>query len=143
MLQYGVNVATKRGTDYSAYIDGMKTVVQHLKEAFPEAGILIIGVADRDYVTDEGEILTMPGIRNLVRFQHQLAADEGVAFWNMFEAMGGNESMKALVEQHPSLAALDYTHLNFRGGKYLASLLFEAIQYGKERYERRVASEAE
>ncbi|MBR3717423.1 MAG: hypothetical protein IKN19_05560, partial [Bacteroidaceae bacterium] len=92
---------------------------------------------------DEGEILTMPGIRNLVRFQHQLAADEGVAFWNMFEAMGGNESMKALVEKHPSLAALDYTHLNFRGGKYLASLLFEAIQYGKERYERRVAYEAE
>ena len=143
VLQYGVNVATRRGTDYTAYIAGMKTVVQHLKEAFPEAGILIVGVADRDYVTDEGEILTMPGIRNLVRFQHQLAADEGVAFWNMFEAMGGNESMKSLVEQRPSLAALDYTHLNFRGGKYLASLLFEAIQYGKERYERRLAYEAE
>lgn len=143
VLQYGVNVATRRGTDYSGYLEGMKTVVEHLKEAFPEAGILIIGVADRDYVTDEGEILTMPGIRNLIRFQHQLAADEGVAFWNMFEAMGGNESMKTLVEQRPSLAALDYTHLNFRGGKYLASLLFEAIQYGKERYERRLAYEAE
>ena len=61
----------------------------------------------------------------------------------MFEAMGGNESMKALVDQRPSLAALDYTHLNFRGGKYLATLLFDAIQYGKERYDRRRAYEEE
>ena len=143
VLQYGVNVATKRGVDYSGYIQGMKTVIQHLKDAFPDAGILIVGVADRDYVNDEGEILTMPGIRNLVRFQQQLAIDEGVAFWNMFEAMGGNESMKALVERRPSLAALDYTHLNFRGGQYLASLLFDAIQYGKERYDRRRAYEEE
>lgn len=143
VLQYGVNVATKRGVDYSSYVQGMKTVIQHLKDAFPDAGILIVGVADRDYVNDEGEILTMPGIRNLVRFQQQLAIDEGVAFWNMFEAMGGNESMKALVEQRPALAAFDYTHLNFRGGKYLATLLFDAIQYGKERYDRRRAYEEE
>jgi len=143
VLQYGVNVATQRGVDYSNYIKGMQTVIQHLKEAFPMAGILVVGVADRDYVNDEGEVLTMPGIRNLVRFQQQLAADEGVAFWNMWEAMGGNESMKRLVEQRPSLAALDYTHLNFRGGKYLASLLFEAMQYGKERFDRRRAYEAE
>ena len=36
-----------------------------------------MSVADRDYKTDEGEIRTMPGIRNLVRYQQQLAADEG------------------------------------------------------------------
>ena len=141
VLQYGVNVASQEQSDYSGYAQGMQRVVRHLKEAFPEAGILLVGVGDRDYVNDDGEVLTIPGIRNLVRYQQRVAANEGIAFWNMFEAMGGNESMKRLVEQTPSLAALDYTHLNFRGGKYLASLLFDAIQYGREQYDRRRAYE--
>lgn len=141
ILQYGLNVATQRGSNYDNYIRGMQTTIEHLKEYYPEAGILVVSVADRDYKTDEGEIRTMPGIRNLVRYQQQLAADEGVAFWNMFEAMGGNESMKKLVDARPSMANYDYTHINGRGGKYLAGLLFDALVYGKEQYDRRRAYE--
>ena len=88
ILQYGLNVATERGRNYDKYIAGMQTTVQHLKEAFPQAAILIVSVGDRDYKTEEGELRTMPGIKNLVRYQQNLAADEAVAFWNMFEAMG-------------------------------------------------------
>ena len=33
------------------------------------------------YKTEEGELRTMPGIKNLVRYQQNLAADEAVAFW--------------------------------------------------------------
>ena len=141
ILQYGLNVATQRGSNYDNYIRGMQTTIEHLKEYYPEAGILVVSVADRDYKTDEGEIRTMPGIRNLVRYQQQLAADERVAFWNMFEAMGGNESMKKLVDARPSMANYDYTHINGRGGKYLAGLLFDALVYGKEQYDRRRAYE--
>lgn len=89
ILQYGLNVATERGRNYDKYIAGMQTTVQHLKEAFPQAAILIVSVGDRDYKTEEGELRTMPGIKNLVRYQQNLAADEAVAFWNMFEAMVG------------------------------------------------------
>ena len=67
----------------------MQTTVQHLKEAFPQAAILIVSVGDRDYKTEEGELRTMPGIKNLVRYQQNLAADEAVAFWNMFEVWVG------------------------------------------------------
>lgn len=141
ILQYGLNVATERGSNYDNYIKGMKTAIQHIKEYYPGAGILIVSVADRDFKTKDGEIQTMPGIRNLVRYQQNLAAEEGVAFWNMFQAMGGNESMKALVDSKPSMANYDYTHINMRGGKYLARLLFEALEYGKEQYDRRRAYE--
>ena len=141
ILQYGLNVATKLGSNYDNYINGMKTTIQHIKEYYPNAGILIVSVADRDYKDENGEVRTMPGIRNLVRFQQNLAAEEGVAFWNMFEAMGGNESMKALVDAKPSMANYDYTHINVRGGKHLAGLLFEALIYGKEQYDRRRAYE--
>ncbi len=80
----------------------MQTTVSILKEAFPQAGILVVSVGDRDYKTEEGELRTMPGIKNLVRYQQNLAADEAVAFWNMFEAMGGEGSMAEMVHAKPS-----------------------------------------
>lgn len=143
ILQYGLNVATKLGRNYDRYIAGMQTALRHLKEAFPQAGILVVSVGDRDYKTEEGALRTMPGIKNLVRYQQNLAADEAVAFWNMFEAMGGEESMAEMVHAKPSMANYDYTHINFRGGKRLAKLLYEALTYGKEQYDRRRAYEAE
>ena len=84
----------------------------------------------------------MLGIKNLIRYQQNLAADR-VAVWNMFEAMGGEGSMADMVHAKPSLANYDYTHINFRGGKHLAELLYEALVYGKEQYDRRRAYEAE
>lgn len=143
VLQYGLNVATERGRNYDRYRDGMLETIAHLKKAFPQAGILVVGVGDREYKTETGDLLTMPGIKNLVRYQQNLAAESGVAFWNMFEAMGGEGSMADMVHAKPSLANYDYTHINFRGGKHLAELLYEALVYGKEQYDRRRAYEAE
>lgn len=114
ILQYGLNVATERGRNYDKYIAGMQTTIDHLKDAFPQAGILIVSVGDRDYKTEDGTLRTMPGIKNLVRYQQNLAADNDIAFWNMFEAMGGEGSMANLVHAKPSLANYDYTHINFR-----------------------------
>lgn len=143
ILQYGLNVATERGRNYDRYIAGMQTALEHLKETFPQAGILIVSVGDRDYKTTEGELRTMPGIKNLVRYQQNLAADKAVAFWNLFEAMGGEGSMAKMVHAKPSLANYDYTHINFRGGKHLAELLYETLVYGKEQYDRRRIYETE
>lgn len=137
ILQYGLNVATERGRNYDKYRDGMQTTIAHLKKAFPQSGLLIVSVGDRGYKTEDGTLRTMPGIKNLVRYQQNLAADNGIAFWNLYEAMGGEGSMAKLVHAKPSMANYDYTHINFRGGKQLAGLLFEALVYGKEQYDRR------
>lgn len=63
ILQYGLNVATERGRNYDKYIAGMQTTIDHLKDAFPQAGILIVSVGDRDYKTEDGTLRTMPGIK--------------------------------------------------------------------------------
>ena len=85
----------------------------------------------------------MPGVKNLIRYQQNIAAESCIAFWNMFEAMGGEGSMAKLVHAKPAMANYDYTHINFRGGKHLAGLLYETIIYGKEQYDRRRAYEKE
>lgn len=141
ILEYGLNVATERGRNYDKYKKGLLTSIEHLKECFPQAGILLLSVGDRDYKDEDGELRTMPGVKNLVRYQQSIAAEGGIAFWNMFEAMGGDLSMLKLVNAKPPMANYDYTHINFRGGKHLAGLLYETLMYGKEQYDRRRAYE--
>lgn len=46
-----------------------------------------------------------------------------------------------MVNSKPAMANYDYTHINFRGGKHLAKILFEALMYDKEQYEKRKAYE--
>ena len=143
ILEYGLNVATERGRNYDNYQKGLLTSIEHLKNCFPQASLLLLSVGDRDYKTEDGELRTMPGVKNLIRYQQNIAAESGIAFWNMFEAMGGEGSMANLVHAKPSMANYDYTHINFRGGKHLAGLLYETFIYGKEQYDRRRAYEQE
>lgn len=142
ILEYGLNVATERGRNYDDYQKGLLTAINHLKECFPQAGMLLLSVGDRDYKTENGDLRTMPGVKNLIRYQQNIAAESGIAFWNMFEAMGGEGSMAKMVHAKPSMANYDYTHINFRGGKHLANLLYQTLIYGKEQYDNRRAYEA-
>ena len=143
ILEYGLNIATQKGRNYDYYQKGLKKSIAHLKTCFPDAGILLLSVGDRDYKTKDGDLRTMPGVKNLIRYQQNIAAENSIAFWNMFDAMGGDGSMADMVHAKPSMANYDYTHINFRGGKHLANLLFETLMYGKQQYDRRRAYEQE
>lgn len=137
ILEYGLNIATERGRNYDNYQKGLVTAIGHLKNCFPQAGLLLLSVGDRNYKTENGDLRTMTGVKNLIRYQQNIAAQSNIAFWNMFQAMGGEGSMAKMVHAKPSMANYDYTHINFRGGKHLAGLLYETLIYGKENYDRR------
>lgn len=136
VLQFGLNVANSRQTNYSEYEKKMRQVVKKLATAFPKASILIISVSDRGEKTD-GAVTTMRGIKQCVKYQQQLAFHTGTAFWNLYEAMGGEGSMAVFADSIPKMANMDYTHLNFRGGRHLAGLLYEALLDGLDNYKRR------
>jgi lysophospholipase L1-like esterase len=139
VIQFGLNVVTKMREDYNFYKKDMMRVIEHLHKAFPQAGILVISVGDRAYRADDGEMSPMPGAKNLSIYQQSLAADAKVAFWNLHDAMLAQGGMAEMVKAKPSLANLDYTHINFRGGKVMAQKLYEALLFGKGQYDRRKA----
>lgn len=142
ILMYGLNVANTQQTNYSKYHDKMCLVINHLKQAMPNTGFLVVSVADREENVD-GVMKTMRGIKQLIAEQQHIAADEGVAFWNMFEAMGGTGSIVKMVNERPRKANLDYTHINHLGGRQMAKYLYDAIIAGYDNYLRRLSYEAE
>lgn len=131
VVHFGLNVANSKQGNYSGYIKQMGQAIDHLRQAYPQAAILIVSMPDRDQRTDAG-LRTMRGVEQLVAYQQLMASEHGVSFFNLFQAMGGRESMKSLVDR--GLANKDYTHINFKGGRYLARFLFDAMMAGYHSY---------
>jgi lysophospholipase L1-like esterase len=126
ILHYGVNVADARNKNYDFYERAMTRVVDRMQRAFPHASILIVGMSDKSSRID-GEFVTDPSVPRLLKAQQRLAQRTHSAFWNLFEAMGGENSMVDWVEQSPPLANKDYTHINSRGGRKIAGLLYQHL----------------
>lgn len=125
ILQYGLNVVSSQVTDYSTYRKQMAGVVEHIKRCFPGVAILVMSVGDRA-TRDNGAFVTMPGIRAMVSTQEEVAKECGVLFWNTYDAMRAAGGMGTFVKN--GWAAKDYTHISARGGKKIATALYDAFQ---------------
>lgn len=129
ILQYGTNESEGGMPDREAYEKTQRQLLDKVKAAAPNASVLVIAPLDRAQKTD-GELKTMPVIKKLVDAQRKVAGEAGVAFWNTFEAMGGEGSMALWVKK--GLAGSDLTHPSPQGGEVLGDLLFKALTSGFE-----------
>lgn len=129
VLQYGLNVMSADVMRYDTYADALVRVIKYMKRCFPGTSILVMGVGDRS-TQREGQFVTMPSVHGMIEAQRRAAEEAGVAFWNTFEAMGGEGAMVRWVEKN--WAAKDYTHIGYRGGKFVADKLIDALLAGAE-----------
>ena len=59
------------------------------------------------------------------------ARSAGVVFWDTYEAMGGHNGMLDYVAN--GQANKDYTHINHKGGKRLATEFVKSLEYEMNR----------
>lgn len=136
VLQFGLNVSNSPTPNFTAYIKGMSKLINKLKEAFPETPILLLSVSDRSK-RSQGQFVTMPVIPFLIQAQEKIAYDNKLMFWNLFEAMGGENSMAGFANSKPAFANKDYTHLNFAGGRVIGLSFARSFIYEVEKYQKR------
>ena len=101
----------------------------------PQTALLVVSISDREDKVG-GRLETAPGVKQLLATQQQMAIDGGVAFWNLYEAMGGEGSIKEMAERKPAEARKDYTHINRRGGDRIAGIFCRALLHGFESYKK-------
>lgn len=126
ILQYGPNILSDRHLEYGFYETLLLRSVSHLKTVYKNTPILIVSNPDRG-VRRGGEIQTSPAVYGLLKAQSRAALRSESAFFNLFDAMGGEGSMKRWVEEAPTKASSDYTHFNGRGGQEVARLLWDYL----------------
>ncbi len=132
VIQYGLNVMTTEKTMYTSYRKLMINAINHLKECYPGVPLLLMSVGDRSSKGASG-LSTHPGVLSLINAQREMAKETGIAFWNTYEAMGGEHSMIEFVKHTPPMAAKDYTHINYLGGDKVADEMFKSLMKEKAR----------
>ena len=124
ILQFGGNMIpqTENPSTISGYVRStMRQQVRYLRTCVPEASILFIGPSDMSTNID-GEMVTYPLVPYMDRLLKKMAQEEGIAYWSMYEAMGGKGSMVRWVEN--GLAGSDYVHFTRAGANNIGKKLY-------------------
>lgn len=127
IIHYGPNLLfNSKLVDFSWYQKKMDLVLRKIRSAFPQTSILLISTADKGAKYD-GKWMTEKGVLPLIETQYDLALKNNMDFFNLYNGMGGNNSMVDWAEQTPSLSNKDYTHVNIRGAKRIAEIIYSSI----------------
>ena len=126
ILEFGLNILSGNKTNFALYEKNMIKVIETMKEAMPNASFLLVGVHDK-CIKKGSKFVTDPAVPKLIEAQKNIAEKAGIAFWNLFEAMGGEDSMPVWVDSNPPRAFKDYIHFNDVGAKEEAKMLFEEL----------------
>ncbi|HEX2900239.1 MAG TPA: GDSL-type esterase/lipase family protein [Bacteroidia bacterium] len=135
LLQYGGNtvpyIKDKKAADN--YGRSFKAQIEYLKGLVPGAAVIVIGPGDMSTKV-EGEMQTYPNLIHIRDALRQAAFDAGAGFFDIYEAMGGHNSMITWVEAEPALAAADYVHFSPQGAKIIAEAFIKSFMADYEAY---------
>ena len=128
VLQFGGNTVPYMSNKerVAKYGSWFASQIRYLRRMNPNTEFVLIGPSDMstkdgiDYVTYP----LLPYIRDVLR---TAALDNGCGYWDMYEVMGGKNSMPLWVAADPPLAAPDYVHFTRSGAKKVAELFYEAL----------------
>ncbi len=126
ILQFGGNSvhAFRDSSSVRYYIGALKNRIHYIQKLVPDAAIILIGPSDMSRLQD-GVFETYPLLPYTVDRMQKMCAENGVAFWNLYAAMGGRNSMPSWVSQ--GLAGKDYVHFSPRGASIASQYFFEAF----------------
>jgi len=126
ILEFGVNVVPYVVDNYDYYEKCFYNQLRALKKIDPELSIIVIGTSDMaQKVGDHYE--SYGNVGKIRDAQRNAAFRAGCAFWDLYEAMGGWNSMPSWVFADPPLAGKDFTHFNQHGASIIAAMFYNAL----------------
>jgi hypothetical protein len=127
VLQFGVNVVPHQAANYKYYEEQVFRQLKRLQQASPQTPILVVGVSDIARRGAGGVLASYPNIEMVRNAQRNAALRAGCAFWDTYQAMGGQNSIISWVYARPPLAAKDFCHFTPKGISFIGELLWEAM----------------
>lgn len=137
IMQFGVNAIPQAEDevveDYGFYKNEFAKQLKYLSSVAPDAVIVVIGVSDRS-IRSGSNYITNPNIFKLREAQREAALENGCVFWDLFMAMGGENSMPSWVLRETPLANKDFIHFNNKGAELVATMFLKALSKEAESY---------
>ncbi|MBR1766385.1 MAG: hypothetical protein IJ745_05020 [Bacteroidales bacterium] len=126
ILQFGGNSVPYLRTPkaISTYCQSIGRQIDYIHEACPQAKILFVGPSDMS-TREKGNLQTYPMLPTLIDSLIATANSHGAAFWSIYHAMGGWNSM--VHWNSKGLAGSDYIHFSQRGADEMGTRLADAF----------------
>jgi hypothetical protein len=127
ILQFGGNaVPSLNENNVVAFKNYLASQIRYLKRICPGVSIILIGPADMS-VKVQDEYVTYEILPELDRLLKEAALQNDCAYWDMYEAMGGYNTMPDWVFHDPPLAEKDFVHFNPNGANAIAKMFYNAL----------------
>lgn len=136
LLEFGGNVIPFIETEQGVknYERWFYAQIRSLRRLKPNVPIIVMGVADMSRKEKEN-FVSYPYIEPIRDAMKRAAFRAGAGYWDMYEAMGGENSMPQWVDSKPKLATDDYTHYTPRGARMIGNMFFNALMYEYQLYQ--------
>ncbi len=126
IFQFGTNMIPTKTHNFRFYRIKIEKQLRILKKLAPGCPIIVVGTGDAAYLS-EGEETSYDHIAALNKAQKAAALNSGAAFFDLYNAMGGEGAMIKWVNQEPPLAISDYIHFSKQGGKQVAEMMLKSL----------------
>jgi lysophospholipase L1-like esterase len=144
IVAFGTNEGFDDSLDLGRYGTRFRDNVESLRRAAHGAPVLILGPPDGDRAehgcqpdpcgtaSSECTWHVPPKLAAVRDTQRRIAAAQGWAYWDWFDAMGGTCSIDRITTANPPLAMPDRVHMSTPGYQAMADMLFGDLMGGYE-----------
>ncbi len=111
------------------FVERYGRMIQRARRGRPEASCLVVSVLDKGHHKN-GRVRSRVYTRPVVEAQRDVATAQGCAFYNIFDDMGGADTMGRWYRQSPRLVVADYMHLTEAGARHVGDMISRALLAG-------------
>lgn len=139
VLAYGTNEARSPLWSYESYRTMFEGVLQRFRRFAPTASFLVVGPPDHS-VRNRRQWMPHPGLDAIIRAQRDAAMQNGAAFLDLRNRLGGPGAMNTWV--NANLAQADHVHFTGPGYRILGATLYRDVLTAFELFKKTVREAA-
>lgn len=126
IMQYGGNSIPffKDSSGVENFANYFKSQINSIKRMNPNLFVIVIGPSDMSKLKD-GIYNTYKLLPYCVEKMKEATVASGSGYWDLYSAMGGENSMPAWVEK--GLAGNDHIHFSSKGAKIASQMFYDAL----------------
>jgi lysophospholipase L1-like esterase len=124
LMQFGGNIvpAVKTERQISYFCRKLRKQIEFVLRLAPDATIVFIGPSDMS-TSVNGQRQTYPMLPQIIDSLKHTANSAGVAYWDIYSAMGGKNSMLQWAGSDPALAGSDHVHFTNKGAQLIGEIM--------------------
>lgn len=128
LLQFGGNSVPALYSDASIqrFVETTTRQIQYIKRLCPQASVIFIGPSDMSTRKGGGKLRTYPCLPKLIDGLKAAALQNGICYWDLYQAMGGENSMLQWVSA--GLAGPDYIHFTPKGAEKMGEIMADSFE---------------